>query len=261
MTLLAIDVGNTEITLGFFQGRRLIARDRIPTHGVPSYTVALKGILRRFDSRWSLPRARSRGGNDIEGVIVSSVVPKATVRLKRALREIGAPKPVVLGETLKAPIANRYRVPSQVGQDRLVNAVAACELYGAPAIVVDFGTAVTFDLVSAKREYLGGLIVPGMGIALEALSARAALLPAMRIEPPKELLGRDTVSSMRSGLFYGYGALCDGIVRLLKTKHAKKAKVIATGGHAKQIAPFCRTIQVINPELTLQGLRIISENC
>ena len=196
----------------------------------------------------------------MDGVIVSSVVPKATKRLKRVLKDMGAPKPVIIGETLKAPIANRYRVPSQVGQDRLVNAVAACELYGAPAIVVDFGTAVTFDLVSAKREYLGGLIVPGMGIALEALSARAALLPAIKMEPPKELLGRDTVSSMRSGLFYGYGALCDGIVRLLKTKYAKGAKVIATGGHAKQIAPFCRTIKIINPELTLQGLRIISEN-
>ncbi len=232
MTLLAIDVGNTEITLGFFRGRRLIARDRISTHGGSSYTGPLKGALRRMACGGvlrgaTLPETEDQGLRrmaprrtppSIEGVIVSSVVPKATARLKRVLRDIGAPRPVIIGETMKAPIANRYRVPSQVGQDRLVNAVAACELYGAPAIVVDFGTAVTFDLVSAKREYLGGLIVPGMGIALEALSARAALLPAIKMAPPKELLGRDTVSSMRSGLFYGYGALCDGIARLLKPK-------------------------------------------
>ncbi len=248
MVLLAIDVGNTSVTLGVFRGRRLIWQGKIPTHGT-SYTVALR---RMVNSRFR--------GNDIEAVIISSVVPRATTQLKQALKQMGAPRPVVVGETVKAPIVNRYRIPSQVGQDRLVNAVAACELYGAPAIVVDFGTAVTFDLVSAKREYIGGLIVPGMEIALEALTSRAALLPAIQMKPPKELLGRDTVSSMRSGLFYGYGALCDGIVRLLKTKHAQQAKVIATGGHVGLIAPFCRTVQVVNPQLTLQGLKIIYNN-
>jgi type III pantothenate kinase len=193
-------------------------------------------------------------------VIVSSVVPKATVSLKRALRSLGFPRPLVLGETIQAPVINRYRIPSQVGQDRLVNAAAAYFLYGGPAIVVDFGTAVTIDLVNRGREYLGGLIVPGMEIALEALSSRAALLPKIKLTPPRELLGRDTVSSMKAGLFHGYGLLCDGIVHRLKAKYAPKAKVIATGGHARLIAPFCRTVQVVNRELTLRGLELTYRN-
>ena len=196
--LLAIDVGNTSITAGLFRGERLVSRGRILTHG------STRSLLRAVKAR---PR-------DLDGVIVSSVVPRATVSLKRSLKQLGL-KPLVLGENIRAPIRNRYRVPSQVGQDRLVNGVGAYFLYGGPAIVVDFGTAVTLDLVSARCEYLGGLIVPGIGIALEALASRTALLPAIRLTPPAEFLGRDTRQSMLSGLFNGYGALCDGIVRRL----------------------------------------------
>lgn len=246
--LLALDVGNTSITVGLFKGIRILRQGRIPTHAIGSYEVSLRKLLRHS---WS--------PGEIEGVILSSVVPKVTVSLKRALRGLASCRPLVLGENVKAPIANRYRIPSQVGQDRLVNAVAAFELYGGPAIVVDFGTAVTIDLVSGRREYLGGLIVPGVEIALEALSHRAALLPRIQLELPKEFLGRDTASSMRSGIFFGYGALCDGIVQQLKARFAQKAKVIATGGHCRLLAPFCKTVQTVNPSLTLQGLRIIYE--
>jgi type III pantothenate kinase len=247
--LLTLDVGNTSIAVGLFQGKRLLAVGRIPTHGPSSYRPSLLALFRR----WKV------SARDFEGVILSSVVPKAIPSLKRALRGLVSSRPLILGENVKAPIVNRYRIPSQVGQDRLVNAVAAYELYGGPAIVVDFGTAVTIDLVSGRREYLGGLIVPGVEVALEALSSRAALLPRIKLEPPKEFLGRDTVSSMRSGIFFGYGALCDGLVRQLKVKHAPKAKVIATGGHCRLLAPFCKTVQTVNPNLTLQGLQISYE--
>jgi type III pantothenate kinase len=184
------------------------------------------------------------------------VVPKATAALKLALKGWLRPKPLILGENVKAPVTNKYRIPSQVGQDRLVNAAAAYFLYGGPAIVVDFGTAITVDLVSRRREYLGGLIVPGVEISLEVLTAKAALLPRIELTPPTELLGRDTVSSMKSGLFYGYSSLCDGIVRRLKARHAPKAKVIATGGHAGLIAPYCKTFQRVDSNLTLKGLEL-----
>lgn len=244
--LLALDVGNTSITVGCFRGRRLVGQGRMPTH--PTASASYKGRIKRFlRSKRIEPQA----------VIISSVVPKATAALKKSLHSLKLPKPLVLGQNVKAPIINQYRIPSQVGQDRLVNAVAACELYGGPAIVADFGTALTIDLVSAGREYLGGVIVPGMEMALEALHSWTALLPKIRLAPPKELLGRDTASSMRSGIFYGYGALCDGIVGLFKRKHAKGAKVIATGGYAGLIAPFARSIQIVNPNLTLQGLELI----
>ncbi len=238
--LLAIDVGNTNITAGLFRGARLVARGRVPTQ------ASVRALLSSMKVK---PSA-------VDGVILSSVVPRATVVLRRSLKQLGL-KPLILGENIRAPIRNRYRVPSQVGQDRLVNGVAAYFLYGGPAIVVDFGTAVTLDLVSSRREYLGGLIVPGAGIALEALASRTALLPKITLTPPTEFLGRDTRQSMLSGLFHGYGALCDGLVAGLKSRHAPKARVIATGGHCRMLAPYCRSVQIVNPDLTLQGLRLV----
>lgn len=242
--LLAIDVGNTALTAGLFRGKRLLARGRVATFG--SFPRLLRSLK-------VSPR-------DLEGVILSSVVPRATASLRRALKSSRCPKPLILGENIEAPIRNRYRFPSQVGQDRLVNGVGAYFLYGEPAIVVDFGTAVTLDVVSKRREYLGGLIVPGVGIALEALVSRTALLPRITLSPPKEFLGRDTRQSMLSGLFHGYAALCDGIVARLKSAHAPGAKVIATGGHCRLISPYCRSVRVIDPDLTLHGLRLTYES-
>lgn len=241
--LLAVDVGNTNITAGLFRGSRLVARGRVPTHAPATRLLKqLKVSPRR-----------------IEAVVLSSVVPAATVSLKKQLRGLGLPKPVVVGESVKAPIKNRARVPSQVGQDRLVNGVGAAGLYGAPAIVVDFGTAVTLDLIAAPCQYLGGLIFPGVGTSLEALISNAALLPRIRLAKPAEFLGRDTRQSMLSGLFYGYGALCDGIVNKLRAKYAPNAKVIATGGQSRLLAPFCRTVKIVDPDLTLHGLRLTYE--
>ena len=247
--LLALDVGNTSITLGLFRESKLAAHGRMPTHGSPEELTYRRALVRFLKSK-------AREPERITDVILSSVVPRATGTLKKIFHGLIGRKVLVIGESVQAPIRNRTRIPSQVGQDRLVNAAAAYHLYGGPAIIVDFGTAVTFDLVSARREYLGGLIVPGMEVALEALVGRAALLPSVPMKAPREFLGRDTRSSMAAGLFYGYGALCDGLVAGLKKRYAPRARVIATGGHARPAAPFCRSIQVVNPFLTLQGLEL-----
>ena len=244
--LLAIDVGNTNISLGLFRARHLVSTERISTQGAKEIPRAVRRLLRKQRLHRMV----------IGGVILSSVVPSATRPLKRSLQRLVGFEPLVVGETVQAPIRNRYRIPSQVGQDRLVNAVAAYTLYGGPVIVVDFGTAVTIDLVSGRREYRGGLIVPGIRIALEALHTRAALLPKISLRVPKQFLGLDTQGSMRSGIFFGYSALCDGIVKRLKVQYAPRAKVVGTGGDAEQLARYCRTIRRINLDLTLQGLEI-----
>ena len=249
--LFALDVGNTSITMGLFRGSKLAAHGRMPTHGHGSREAQLYcRTLTRFLKK------KAPGSEPVMDVILSSVVPRATQVLKKVFRRLIGGNILVIGETVQAPVRNRTRIPSQVGQDRLVNAAAAYHLYGGPAIIVDFGTAVTLDMVSARREYLGGLIIPGMEVALEALVTRAALLPPIPMKPPREFLGRDTRSSMASGLFYGYGALCDGLVAGLKKRYAPRAKVIATGGHARLVAPFCRSIQVVNLFLTLEGLEL-----
>lgn len=237
LMLLAVDIGNTSIAFGVFKGKILIRSWKVFTHRVMSGRLV------------KLPAG-------IERAIISSVVPKATPVIKKLLRRKYGIKPLVLGENIKAPIKNLYRNPKQVGQDRLVNAVAVKELYGYPAIMIDFGTAITFDVISGKGEYLGGLIFPGIETSLNALSQKAALLPKIKVEPPSELIGRNTVDSMRSGVLYGTGALCDGVIAKLKAKYPGVI-VIATGGHCRLMARFSKSINIVDPDLTLHGLRII----
>lgn len=250
--LLAVDVGNTNVTVGLFRGCRLAAAGKIPTGRLLRGGGGAEWVLRAW-----LRRVGRRIPGPPQAAVFSSVVPRAVAPLGRALRRVLGVRPEVVGRTLQAPVKNCYRIPSQVGQDRLVNAAAAAFLYGGPAIVVDFGTAVTVDLVSARKEYLGGLIVPGMELALEALTSRAALLPRVAFRAPCQFLGRTTVQSVRSGIFHGYAALCDGLVeRLQSDPRARKAKVVATGGNAPLLAPYCRSIGLVNTALTLEGLRI-----
>ena len=240
MMLLTADIGNTSTALGIFKGKKLVRAWKVST----DYVVSGKPV--------KLP-------NGIRRAIMSSVVPKATPMVSRAISRRCGIRPLILGKNIKAPIKNLYKKPGQVGQDRLVDAVAVKELYGYPAIVVDFGTAITFDVISRRGEYLGGLIFPGIETSLNALSQKAALLPKITVVPPKGLIGRDTADSMRSGVFYGIGALCDGIISRLKKKLGPMT-VIATGGHAKVISGFSKSIRYIDPHLTLHGLRIIAEN-
>ncbi len=236
--LLVIDIGNTSIAFGIFRGKKLKSAWKVSTQ-----TVLSKKPIR-------LPK-------DIDAAIISSVVPKATPVIKKLLVKKYKILPLVLGKNIKAPIRNLYRNPKQVGQDRLVDAVAVKELYGCPAIVIDFGTAITFDVISKNGEYLGGIIVPGIETSVRALSRQAALLPIIiKVSAPKELVGKDTISSMKSGIFHGFGALCDGLVAKLKAKYGPM-RVIATGGHARLMAKFSKSIDKVNPNLTLHGLRLI----
>jgi type III pantothenate kinase len=238
--LLAIDIGNTNISFGIFKGRVIIKRFDIPT----------KHYSRKILSR-QLACAR------IGDTVICSVVPKATLILGKDLVKLLGRRPYIIGKDINVPIKNLYRQPRQVGSDRLVNAYTGVILYGSPLIVVDFGTAVTFDVISRNKSYLGGMILPGLQISLDALFQRAALLPKIRLNKPKEFIGKDTKSSMTSGLIYGFACLTDNMAKRIKKKIGKGAKVIGTGGNIDLIARFCAQFDKIDRDLTLKGLNFI----
>ena len=236
MTLLAIDVGNTNITVGKFRGKILAKKVKMPTHSFSLGGLELK---------------------DITACVISSVVPKVLPSVIKKLRKIKKCKIKVVGKDIVVPIKNRYRIKSQVGQDRLVNAFAAKKLYGSPAIVIDFGTAITFDIVSKKGEYLGGLILPGIEISLSSLYEKTALLPKVKLAPSFNIIGKDTVNSMRGGILFGFGAMADGLVAKYKKILGRETKVIATGGNAGLIKRYTKYIQIVDENLTLEGLSLI----
>ena len=239
--LLAIDIGNTNISIGVFEDKRLWKRYSIPAKE-KKYSVQLQKIFRQ---------------NKIHDAIICSVVPSVTKILAKDIERLLGQPPYIIGKDIVVPINNLYRKPRQVGQDRLVNAYAGIMLYGAPLIVVDFGTAVTFDLVSKDKAYLGGMILPGLEISLDALAERTALLPKIKLTRPEEFIGRDTKNSMLSGIIYGFSSLADSLIKKLKQKLGKNAQVIATGGNISLISNYCRKINKINRDLTLQGLCLL----
>ena len=243
--VLAFDVGNTNVSVGLFQGSRLVQEWRLPTTS-----------LRRSSSRQTLLKTLRQA--DLQGIILCSVVPRATRLLKRRLAALLPRLPLyVVGQDILCPLPNRYRKPKQVGQDRLVNAYACLRLYGAPAIVCDFGTAITIDLLSRKGEYMGGIICPGIGISLEALAEKTALLPKVSLKPPRQLLGRETAETIRSGVFFGFASLCDGLVEKLRERYGRHIKAVLTGGQTEIISTYCKTINYKNRLLTLQGLNYL----
>lgn len=241
--ILTVDIGNTNIAIGLFRRRRLFKRFYIPTDTKRPeiYSIVKKSV----------------GPFDIEAAIVSSVVPNVTKVITGILKKRLKIKTLLLGKDIAVPIRNRYRKPKQVGYDRLVNAYACLKLYGAPAILVDFGTATTFDYIDSKGAYAGGLITPGVSISLDALAKRTALLPKIELKRPKNLLGKDTIDSMRSGVLYGLSSMCDGVIDRLKSKYSRRAKVVATGGLASFFAPYCKRIKMVDKDLTLKGLLYI----
>lgn len=239
--LLAVDIGNTNINLGVFKGRQLISRYAIAT-GDRQLLARFKAIIRR---------------HKIGEAIICSVVPSSTEAVAGVLARLTGNKPYIIGKDIKVPIKNLYRKPKQVGQDRLVNAYAGCVFYGAPLVAVDFGTAVTFDIVSAKRQYLGGMILPGLGISLDALNQRTALLPKVKLSEPKEFIGRDTKASMLSGIVYGFAALTDDLAARIKEKIGPSALVVGTGGNISLIGRYCKSMDKIDYSLTLKGLNLI----
>ncbi|OGX19409.1 MAG: hypothetical protein A3K83_00505 [Omnitrophica WOR_2 bacterium RBG_13_44_8b] len=238
--LLAVDIGNTNISFGVFKADRLVIKFNIPTK---NYT--LKELNKKL--------ARLA----IDNAVICSVVPDSTRVLASGLKQKLGKKPYIIGKDIKVTIKNLYRKPKQVGQDRLVNAYAGARLFGAPLVVVDFGTAVTFDVISSKKEYLGGMILPGLEISLDALNKRTALLPEIKLLRPKEFIGRDTKSSMLSGIVFGFAALTDVLAERIKQKIGRNAKVIGTGGNIGLISKFCRHLDKIDINLTLKGLNLI----
>lgn len=254
--LLAIDIGNTNITFGIFQGSKIIKRFDIPTKRVihsrrgrfPATLFSSKRDPARYYTGWR------ENVQNIDAAVICSVVPAATKILGRDLKGALGIKPYYIGKDIRVPIKNLYRKPAQVGQDRLVNAFAGVKIYGAPLVIVDFGTAITFDIISKNKEYMGGMILPGLNISLEALNQRTALLPKIKLARPKEFIGRDTKNSMLSGIIYGFAALTDDLVMRIKDKIGRDAKVIGTGGNINLMGKFCRKINKIDPDLTLKGL-------
>lgn len=250
--LLCIDVGNTNIVYGIFQGDTLIHQFRVESsRGRTSdeFAVVLRELLRMVDVDVSA----------IDAAIVASVVPSLTEPMCALVQRAIGREALVVGPGIKSGMPILYENPREVGADRIVNAVAAFDRYKQGLIVVDFGTATTFDCVTPKGEYLGGVIAPGIQISADALFSRAAKLPRVEIAKPQKVVGRNTLHSMQSGIVYGYVGLVDGIVKRLTAELGYPCKVLATGGLASLIAPLSEAIEEVDPILTLVGLRLLYE--
>jgi type III pantothenate kinase len=248
--LLVVDVGNTHTVCGIFAGDELRHHWRVLTE--PERTVDEFGLL--LTSLFSFHDIKP---GEITGMIISSVVPPMLPIIEEVAEVFFYIKPLVVGPGIKTGMPIFYDNPTEVGADRIVNAVAAYEEYHQALIVVDFGTATTFDYVSAKGAYRGGAIAPGIGISMEALFRRASKLPRVELLKPKEIIGKNTVHSMQSGIFYGYVGLVDEMVRRMREETRSNPKVVATGGWARLIASESQAIHEVDDFLTLKGLKII----
>lgn len=250
--LLVVDVGNTQTHLGAFRGEELLHDWRFAT--VRESTADELGARLR-----SLLELRDVGFDDIHHSILSSTVPQLRPEWTAMTeRYLGHTMPVV-GPGLRTGMPIRMDNPREVGADRLVNAIAAFERVGGPCVVVDFGTAITYDCVGREGEYIGGIIAPGVEISMEALTSRAAAIPRIDLTPPRALIGKSTVEAIRSGVIYGFAAQVDGMLGRLRKELGEETEAIATGGLASAIVPFCDAIDDIDDLLTLTGLRLIHE--
>ncbi len=250
--LLTIDVGNTNIVYGLFDGQRLLHQFRVESSRgktADEYAVVIRQLLAMHDI----------GPGDVHAAILASVVPALTEPMVELVKRAFDKDAMVVGPGIRTGMSILYENPREVGADRIVNAVAAFEKVKGGVIVVDFGTATTFDCITPKGEYLGGVIAPGVQISADALFTRAAKLPRVEIARPPKVVGRNTLHSMQSGIVYGYVGLVDGLVERLKEELGYPCSVLATGGLARLIAPLSKTIEEVEDELTLVGLRLLYE--
>ncbi len=244
---LAVDIGNSTISLAVMQRGRMLVRIGVEASStkvqfIKECQLAVEALHIQFP--------------EVDSAIVCSVVPDLSKKICGLIKRKYGFKPVLVGLDIEVPIKNNYDQKELVGQDRLVGAFAAASIYGSPCIIIDFGTAITIDFVSKLGEYEGGMIIPGMRLSARSLFEHTALLPALQqIEIPKNLIGKTTQESILSGIFYGYAAMCDGLIRQVKAKHARNAKVILTGGYTHLMKKFITAkIDAIDPNLIFKGL-------
>jgi type III pantothenate kinase len=250
--LLTIDLGNTNLTIGLYQGKDLVHHWRLATEQTrmpDEYGLQLLGLLTNA----------GRTLDDLGGICLASVVPPLTGRIVQACQEYLKQEPLVVDTGVKTGIRIRYEDPKAVGADRVADAVAVMQLYGGPACIIDFGTATTFNALTREGDYLGGAITAGINLAAEALYVHAAKLQRIDIQKPPSVIGRNTLHAMQSGLIYGYVSMVEGMVARFRSELGPEMKVIATGGLAELIVKETKVIQIHAPWLTLEGLRFIWE--
>lgn len=248
--LLAIDIGNTNLVIGCMENDRIVFKARIATDRTRTsdqYGVEIKNMIEAYGVKVE----------DIDDCIISSVVPPVFNSVKTGVIKVIGKQPMVVGPGLKTGLNIHVDVPSQVGSDRIVIAVAALAEYKAPLLLLDMGTATTIEVVEPDNVYMGGVIFPGVKISLEALTNRAAQLPAISLDKPKTVIGKNTVDCMRSGMMYGTAAMIDGLIDRMEEEIGHKATIIATGGMAQFITPLCKREIILEKELLLKGLNII----
>ena len=248
--LLAIDIGNTNIVIGGIQDDRILFEGRIATDHIKTsdqYGVEIKNILSLFDVK----------PHDIDDCIISSVVPPVFNSVRTGLVKLIRREPMVVGPGIKTGLNIQMDTPSQVGSDRIVVAVAALAEWDPPLILLDLGTATTIEVVGRGNAYLGGCIIPGVRVSLEALTSRAAQLPGIRLDKPKKVIGKNTVDCMRSGIMYGTAAMLDGMLDRVEEELGYSATVVATGGMAQFVVPLCRRKILVDRDLLLKGLNVL----